>query len=47
LPLPLSSHSEQRCSGVEVTTAEHRVDAHPFYERLAFYRTSFRFFRAL
>jgi hypothetical protein len=47
LPLPLRSRSEQRCSGGEVTTAEHRVDAPPFYERLAFYRTSFGFFRAL
>ena len=38
---------DHRCSGVEVTSAEHRVDAHRFYERLGFSRTSFRFFRPL
>jgi GNAT superfamily N-acetyltransferase len=38
---------EHHCSGIEITTAEHRVDAHRFYQRLGFSRTSFRFFRAL
>jgi GNAT superfamily N-acetyltransferase len=36
---------DNHCSGIEITTAEHRVDAHRFYQRLGFSRTSFRFFR--
>jgi GNAT superfamily N-acetyltransferase len=35
------------CSGIEITSAEHRLDAHRFYQRLGFSRTSFRFFQAL
>jgi predicted N-acetyltransferase YhbS len=38
---------EQHCSGIEITSAEHRLDAHRFYQRLGFSRTSFRFFHAL
>jgi ribosomal protein S18 acetylase RimI-like enzyme len=38
---------EHHCSGIEITTAEHRLDAHRFYRRLGFSRTSFRFFQAL
>jgi N-acetylglutamate synthase-like GNAT family acetyltransferase len=38
---------EHDCSGIEITSAEHRLDAHRFYERLGFSRTSFRFFQAL
>jgi N-acetylglutamate synthase-like GNAT family acetyltransferase len=38
---------EHRCSRVEITSAEHRLDAHRFYQRLGFSRTSFRFFQAL
>jgi predicted N-acetyltransferase YhbS len=38
---------EHHCSGIEITSAEHRLDAHRFYQRLGFSRTSFRFFQAL
>ena len=38
---------EHQCSGLEVTSAERRVDSHRFYQRLGFARNSFRFFRAL
>jgi len=37
----------QKCSGLELTSAERRVDAHRFYEQLGFSRTAFRFFRTL
>src|SRR5262245_44368572 len=38
---------EHHCSGIEITSAEHRLDAHRFYQRFGFSRTSFRFFQAL
>src|SRR6478752_4371039 len=38
---------EHNCSGIEITSAEHRLDAHRFYQRLGFSRTSLRFFHAL
>jgi predicted N-acetyltransferase YhbS len=38
---------QHHCSGIEITSAEHRLDAHRFYQRLGFSRTSFRFFQAL
>ena len=38
---------EHHCSGLELTSAEGRVDAHRFYRRLGFSRTSFRFFQAM
>src|SRR5215472_2430046 len=38
---------EHHCSGIEITSAEHRLDAHRFYQRLGFSQTSFRFFQAL
>ncbi len=38
---------EHSCSGIELTSAHHRLDAHRFYERLGFSRTSLRFFRSL
>jgi ribosomal protein S18 acetylase RimI-like enzyme len=38
---------QHRCSGIELTSAHHRLDAHRFYERLGFSRTSLRFFRSL
>ena len=38
---------EHHCSGIEITSAEHRLDAHRFYQRRGFSRTSLRFFQAL
>ncbi len=38
---------QHHCSGIELTCGEQRVDAHRFYQRLGFSRTSFRFFQAL
>ena len=38
---------EHHCSGIEITSAEHRIEAHRFYQRVGFTRTSFRFFQAL
>jgi hypothetical protein len=38
---------EHHCSGLELTSAEGRVDAHRFYRRLGFSRTSFRFFQTV
>jgi GNAT superfamily N-acetyltransferase len=38
---------ERKCAGIEITSAEHRLDAHRFYQQLGFSRTSFRFFRSL
>jgi predicted N-acetyltransferase YhbS len=38
---------EHHCSGIEITSAEHRLDAHRFYQRVGFSRTSFRFFQTL
>lgn len=35
------------CSAVEVTTADRRADAHRFYEKIGFSRTSLRFVRRL
>jgi predicted N-acetyltransferase YhbS len=37
---------QHHCSGIEITSAEHRLDAHRFYQRLGFSRTSSRFFQA-
>src|SRR5262249_22177431 len=37
---------EPQCSGIEITRAEHRLEAHRFYQRLGLCRPSFRFFRA-
>jgi GNAT superfamily N-acetyltransferase len=36
-----------RCSGIELTSAARRVEAHAFYERQGFARNAFRFFKAL
>lgn len=38
---------EHGCSGIELTSAHHRLDAHRFYEKLGFSKTSLRFFRPL
>jgi N-acetylglutamate synthase-like GNAT family acetyltransferase len=38
---------EHGCTGIELTSAHHRLDAHRFYERLGFSKTSLRFFRPL
>jgi predicted N-acetyltransferase YhbS len=38
---------QHHCSGIEITSAEHRLDAHRFYQRLGFSRTSSKFFQAL
>ena len=38
---------EHHCTGLELTSAEGRVDAHRFYRRLGFSQTSFRFFQEL
>jgi len=38
---------EQGCSALEVTSADRRSDAHRFYQRSGFTRTSLRFVRAL
>jgi predicted N-acetyltransferase YhbS len=38
---------QHHCSGIEITGAEHRLDAHRFYQRLGFSRTSSRFFQTL
>jgi GNAT superfamily N-acetyltransferase len=35
------------CAAVELTTGEQRADAHAFYERLGFKRTSVRYFRRI
>jgi predicted N-acetyltransferase YhbS len=38
---------EHHCAGIEITSAEHRADAHRFYQRLGFARMSLRFFRGV
>jgi ribosomal protein S18 acetylase RimI-like enzyme len=35
------------CSGIELTSAERRIEAHAFYERQGYTRTAFRFFKML
>jgi GNAT superfamily N-acetyltransferase len=39
--------AKRGCTGVELTSAEHRAAAHAFYERLGFTRTSARYFRTV
>jgi ribosomal protein S18 acetylase RimI-like enzyme len=38
---------EHQCSGLELTSAVRREEAHRFYEQIGFARTAYRYFRAL